>query len=412
MNCELISVGTEMLTGAILNTNVRYLSRELSGLGIRVLRHTTVGDNPKRLDQALRTALTENDLVILTGGLGPTQDDLTRETAAEVLGRKLRQDPELVKFMKSWFAERHLELTENNLRQTMVPEGARVLKNPDGTAPGILFECDDKMVILLPGPPHEMQTVFEGSVRAYLTDKNKLCVDSRYYHMTGIGESKVEDVLYDLVDGQTNPTLATYAKPGEVLVRLTASGMNAHHNTQLLDRYENIIKQRLEDHIFSYSQQTLLETVAAYMIDHHFTVSCAESCTAGMICSELASVPGISESLLLGVVSYSNEAKMNVLHVKKETLEKYGAVSEQTAAEMCENVRKLAGSDIGVSTTGIAGPDGGTPEKPVGLVYTGICVGGKTIIKENRFFGDRETVRRKAVNMILQMIRAELFKQY
>lgn len=413
MNCELISVGTEILTGAILNTNARWLSEELSGMGINVRRQTSVGDNPEHLEESLRAALSSADLVILTGGLGPTQDDLTKETTAKVFNRALQLHPEIEKELRAWFSARGYEMTENNLSQAMFPEGCTILPNPNGTAPGMLIEsmdrwgCD-KAVFLLPGPPGEMKAMFDAQVRPLLASRSGQSVISHYYQLTGIGESAAEDALMDLVDGQTNPTIATYAKPDQVLVRVTASADTDAGAERMLTEYDKIIHERLSDFIFTESRETLLETVGKDLIAGGLNFSAAESCTGGLVCAELAQIPGISASLKAGLVTYSNEMKEKLLGVSHETLERFGAVSPETAREMCENVRRITGTDIGVSVTGIAGPDGATADKPVGLVYTGICSGNGTKIVKNQFFGSRTAVQQRTVNKILQMVREEL----
>lgn len=403
--CEIISVGTELLTGAILNTNSRFLAEKLSSLGFSVHRQTAVGDNAERLKKAFSQALEDNDLVIVTGGLGPTQDDLTKETAAAYFGRELILVPELETHLRDWFKRRGLQMTPNNLRQAYIPEGARILHNSDGSAPGVLLEENGKIVILLPGPPHEMRTVFNEQVLPVLDQYCSACVTSRYYGLTGIGESKVEDTLMDLIDAQSNPTLATYAKPDEVLLRVTASGTDIPENEKLLDEKEAVILERLGGAVFTHSKQSLSETIAGFLIKNDCTIAAAESCTGGLISSELTQVAGISTCFMLGVVSYSNQAKKNVLGVQDETLERYGAVSAQTCTEMCEGVRRLAGTDIGVATTGIAGPGGGSVEKPVGLVYTGVATKNGTVIRENHFTGSRTHIQKRAANAVYQMIR-------
>lgn len=405
MNCELVSVGTELLTGDTLNTNVMFLSKELSINGFSVLYHTTVGDNPARLTEVVARALTRSDLIITTGGLGPTQDDLTKETIAEIFGMPLKKHPEIVKKLEAYFAQRNIVMTENNLRQAYVPEGAVLLPNPRGTAPGIVLKKDGKTVIMLPGPPHEMIGMYEESVEPILQALKNQLVISRYYNISDMGESMVEDTIMDIIDRQDNPTIATYAKVGEVLIRLTANGSDRDAINALLDRYEKIIVERFGDHIFTHSQDSLDVTVGKMLMKRGLTVAFAESCTGGLVSAKLAEIPGISAALKMGLVTYSNEAKMQLLHVKPETLEKYGAVSEQTAREMCENLREISGCDITAGVTGIAGPGGGTPEKPVGLVYIGVCAGGKTRVERCVFGGSRKIVQARSANKVFHLIR-------
>ena len=405
MKCELISVGTELLVGDTLNTNVQFLSRELSLLGIPVYFHTTVGDNPQRLEEAVKIAFNRSDLIITTGGLGPTQDDLTKEVIAGLFNRKLVQDEKTKEDLLQYFANREFTMTPNNLKQTFIPENAEILFNPCGTAPGILLKEQGRMIILLPGPPREMTRVFEEAVLPHLKQDHHQLVISRYYNLSDIGESAAEDRLLDLIDTQVNPTIATYAKMGEVLVRITANGNDENEINALLDRYEAIMLSRFEDHIFSFSKASLQETVGKLLLEKNISLATAESCTGGLIASQLTEYPGISRVFGTGLVTYSNEAKINLLQVKKATLDTYGAVSDETAREMCENLQAISHSRLTVSVTGIAGPDGGSDEKPVGLVYIGICFDGQCEIYRYHFNGDRKVVQQKTANKVFHLIR-------
>ncbi|KNZ41664.1 competence/damage-inducible protein A [Acetobacterium bakii] len=408
MKCEIISVGTELLVGDTLNTNAQYLSRELSLLGIRVLYHTTVGDNPKRLEDVMKIALGRSDLIITTGGLGPTQDDLTKEVIANLFGKKLVQDEKVKEDLLQYFVNREFVMTDNNLKQTFVPEDAVVLTNPKGTAPGVMIREQGKTVILLPGPPREMTGMFEGSVLKLLNKEKNQLVVSRYYNISDIGESAAEDRLLDLIDVQDNPTIATYAKMGEVLIRITANGKDEKEISTLLDEYETIMIQRFGENIFAFSKDSLAEAVGKLLIEKNVTIATAESCTGGLIASQLTEQPGISKVFGLGIVSYSNEAKQTVLNVSRETLETFGAVSEETAREMCDNLRNISNADVSVAVTGIAGPDGGSAEKPVGLVYIGLNVKGNTEITECHFKGDRKIVQQKTANKVFHLIRKSI----
>ncbi|WP_303867430.1 competence/damage-inducible protein A [Acetobacterium wieringae] len=405
MKCELISVGTELLVGDTLNTNVQFLSRELSQLGIRVLYHTTVGDNPQRLEEAVRIAFERSDLIITTGGLGPTQDDLTKEVIAEIFGKKLVQDQKTKDDLMQYFANREFTMTPNNLKQTFIPEGAEILFNPCGTAPGILLREQGRIIIMLPGPPREMTRMFEEAVLPVLQQDHNQLVISRYYNLSDIGESAAEDRLLDLIDTQVNPTIATYAKMGEVLVRITANGNDENEINALLDHYEGIMLSRFEDHIFTFSKASLQETVAKLLLDNTITLATAESCTGGLIAAQLTEHPGISRIFGTGLVTYSNEAKMKLLNVSKDTLDTYGAVSAETASEMCKNLSTLSGARLNVSVTGIAGPDGGSDEKPVGLVYIGICFDDQTEVYRYHFNGERKVVQQKTANKVFHLIR-------
>ncbi|WP_373485563.1 competence/damage-inducible protein A [Acetobacterium malicum] len=405
MKCELISVGTELLVGDTLNTNVQFLSRELSLLGIPVYFHTTVGDNPKRLEEAVRIAFNRSDLIITTGGLGPTQDDLTKEVIAELFKKKLIQDEKTKEDLLQYFVNREFTMTPNNLKQTFIPESAEILFNPCGTAPGILLKEQGRMIIMLPGPPREMTRVFEEAVLPILKHDNNQLVISRYYNLSDIGESAAEDRLLDLIDTQVNPTIATYAKMGEVLIRITANGNDENEMNALLDHYEEIMLSRFEDNIFSFSKDSLQITVCKLLLEKNITLATAESCTGGLIASQVTEYPGISKIFGTGLVTYSNEAKINLLGINKETLDTYGAVSNETAIEMCENLQKISQAMLCVSVTGIAGPDGGSAEKPVGLVYIGVCFDGKTDVYHYHFNGDRKVVQQKTANKVFHLIR-------
>ena len=405
MKCEIICVGTEILVGDTLNTNVNYLSKELSHLGLSVCYHTTVGDNPKRLEEAVKIAFERSDLIITTGGLGPTQDDLTKEVIAELFNRELIQDEKIKEELLQYFTNREFSFTPNNLKQTFVPENAEVLANPCGTAPGILMREQGRVIIMLPGPPREMTRVFDEDVVPLITQKSKQLVISRYYNLSDIGESAAEDRLLDLIDTQTNPTIATYAKMGEVLVRITANGDDEKALNTLLDQYEAIMLERFEENIFTFSKESLRETVCKLLIEKNISIATAESCTGGLIASQLTEQAGISKVFGTGIISYSNQTKMKLLNVRKETLDKFGAVSEETAREMCENLQKIADVELAVAVTGIAGPEGGSAEKPVGLVYIGICYKGKTQISKCHFNGERKMVQIKTANKVFHLIR-------
>ncbi len=408
MKCELISVGTELLVGDTLNTNVQYLSRELSQLGIRVHFHTTVGDNPKRLEDAVKIAFERSDLIITTGGLGPTQDDLTKEVIAGIYNKKLIQDEKSKEDLIQYFVNREFTMTPNNLKQTFIPETAEVLYNPCGTAPGILLREQGRIIIMLPGPPKEMTRLYEEAVLPILRKDQNQLVLSRYYNLSDIGESTAEDRLLDLIDNQTNPTIATYAKMGEVLIRITANGDNEAKMNALLDHHEKIMLERFKDNIFAFSKASLQETVCQLLIDKNISIATAESCTGGLIASQLTEYPGISKVFSTGLVTYSNDAKINLLKVNRETLETYGAVSEETAQEMCVNLSEISKSRLNVSVTGVAGPDGGNDKKPVGLVFIGICYDGKKEVFKYQFTGDRKTVQQKTANKVFHLIRKSI----
>ena len=419
MRVELISVGTELLLGDIVNTNTAYLSKELAALGISVYRQTTIGDNSERLLQTLDAAFSENDTVIITGGLGPTDDDITKECAAEYFGREFYfHEYSWVKILERLTRSGRNIITENNKKQAMIPEGAIVLENYCGTAPGIIIEENNKRIILLPGPPREMRDMFEKSVKPYLEKFSSKQFISKYVRFYGIGESLLETKIKDIMDNQTNPTLALYAKTGEVLLRITVSGNDRAECEDLIRKQLDEIEKRVGEYIYLVgdedisSTQTEMNTVVAnLLIENKFTISIAESLTGGKISSMLVEKSGISEALLEGVVCYSNKSKIDTLGVREETLEKFGAVSEEVAKEMVLGVAKRLGADFAVATTGIAGPNSDGSGKPVGLVYIGIYAQGDISVKECLFTGDRELIRYRTSVEALEEVRRNILKK-
>lgn len=419
MRVELVSVGTELLLGDIVNTNTAYLSKELAALGFGVFRQTTVGDNRERLIKTLESAFLENDTVIITGGLGPTDDDITKECAAEYFGREFYfHEYSWVKILERLTRSGRNIITENNKKQAMIPEGAIVLENYCGTAPGIIIEENNKRIILLPGPPREMHDMFEKSVKPYLEKFSSKQFISKYVRFYGIGESLLETKIKDIMDNQTNPTLALYAKTGEVLLRITVSGDDKAECEDLIRKQLDEIEKRVGEYIYLVgdedisSTQTEMNTVVAnLLIENKFTISIAESLTGGKISSMLVEKSGISEALLEGVVCYSNKSKINTLGVREETLEKFGAVSEEVAKEMVLGVAKRLGADFAVATTGIAGPNSDGSGKPVGLVYIGIYAQGDISVKECLFTGDRELIRYRTSVEALEEVRRNILKK-
>lgn len=410
MRCELLSVGTEILLGDIVNTNAQFLAKELASMGIDIYYQSVVGDNKERMLQAFKEGLSRSDMIITTGGLGPTKDDMTKELACEYFGYKCELHEESLESIKEYFRRMGREFVESNEKQAYFPKEAIILKNNAGTAPGAIIKKDDKTIIVLPGPPSEMKRMFNESVRPYLEKLTGYTIVSEVVRIHGVGESKVEELVQDLIDNGKNPTVAPYAKEGEVTLRLTAKAKTKEEGEKLIDPVLTEIKNRLGDSIYNIGEEGLNLTVAKLLVDKKLTIGTSESCTGGLLGAGLIDYPGISSSFLEGAITYSNEAKIKTLGVKKETLEKFGAVSEETAREMAEGIRKRCGADIGVSTTGIAGPDGGTDDKPVGLVYIGLSIGDKTIVTRNVFNGDRNSVRRRACLKAFDMIRLEINK--
>lgn len=368
MNCELISVGTEILLGDILNTNVQYLSKALASIGIGVTHHTTVGDNGARLLSSLDIAFKRCDTVILTGGLGPTPDDLTKETCAEYFGKELYLDVSIAQKIESYFRLKNLVMPESNKKQALVPKDSIILENHNGTAPGFIMENEGKTIIILPGPPKEMIPMYHESVEPYLKKFTNEVILSKNIRTFGIGESAMSEKVADLLEG-SNPTVAPYAKSGEALLRVTAKANSEEEAEKLMAPVITEIKNRLSDYIYGIDVPSIEEAVAKLLIEKKETVAFAESCTGGLCAKRLTDISGASEIFHCGVVSYSNNIKHKVLGVKEETLDKYTAVSEETAKEMAEGVRKLADATFGVSITGYAGPGDSTE---VGTIYIGI----------------------------------------
>jgi len=371
MRTAVIAVGTEILMGQIVNTNAVYISQELNALGHDVMYHYTVGDNPQRLSEIIEFAFKDCDLIITTGGLGPTQDDLTKETACEVLHDKLVLHEPSLEHVKKVFGDMHREMTDNNIKQAYLPSRAVILDNPGGTAPGFALEYEGKHIICLPGPPREMKSMFTEKALPYLKSRSESAIFYRLIRTYGIGESDLETELLDLIDVQTDPTIATYAKEGESYVRVASKRNSEEEAKQAVEEMIGRIRERIGKYIYSTNGEDLPVVAGNKLIENNITLSCAESCTGGLFADTLIDIPGISAVFDRGLVTYSNRAKMDELGVSAATLGKYGAVSRETAIEMAEGLQKKTGSDICISVTGIAGPDGGTEEKPVGLVY--IC---------------------------------------
>ncbi len=413
MNVELVCVGTELLLGSIVNTNAAYLAEKCAGLGLSCYFQTVVGDNGERLAGVLRTAMERSDIVIMCGGLGPTEDDLTKETAAALCGRPLRLHEPSKKAIEKFFAHRGTEPTDNNWKQAMLPEGCTVLENRNGTAPGIILETEKARLILLPGPPGELQPMFQESVAPYLAALTSQVISSQTVKICGVGESKAETMVKDMIGSQTNPTIATYAKTGEVHIRVTANAEDRKTAAKLIKPVVKELKSRFGNHIYTTEEDVTLEkSVADLLLANGLTVTFAESCTGGLLSARLVNVPGISEVYKSSVVTYSNKAKRRLLGVKKSTLQKYGAVSEKAAEEMAKGAAAMYKADVAVAVTGIAGPDGGTEEKPVGLVCIACNVKGKSAVKECRFSGNRGQVREAAVSAALALMRRCILEYY
>ncbi|NFM30206.1 competence/damage-inducible protein A [Clostridium botulinum] len=408
MKAEILCVGTELLLGDIVNTNAQYISKELANIGIEVYHHSVIGDNENRLLKELERAFNYCDLVITTGGLGPTKDDLTKESVAKFFQEDLVLHEKSLKQIEKRLSCFNKSMTESNRKQAYFPKNCEILENPNGTAPGFIIEKDNKIAIILPGPPYEMQPMFENKVIPYLEKLTNSTIKSKVLRITGIGESDVADLISDILESQTNPTVAPYAKQGETTLRITAKANSEEKTLSLIVPIEKKIRQILGDNIYGSGETLLEEVVANILVKRNLTIATAESCTGGLLAGKLINFPGISSVFLEGAITYSNESKINRLNVKKETLEKYTAVSKEVALEMAEGIAKSAGTNIGISTTGVAGPGGGTYDKPIGLIYIGLYINGKTFVEELNYSGNRQFIRNITVTRALDFLRRNL----
>ena len=413
MVVELVSVGTELLLGNIVNTNTQYLAEKCALLGLSMYHQVTVGDNRERLSKVIQVALERSDVVILTGGLGPTEDDLTKEVCAEVMGFALEEDAHTKERIVQYFKNSiYKEIPDNNWKQALVPHGAIVLDNNNGTAPGLIMEKDGKTAVLLPGPPNELKPLFQEAVVPYLQKLQPDIIRSQMIKICGQGESQVENKILDLIDGQSNPTIATYAKTAEVHLRITAKASGEEEARELLKPVVKEIKSRFGNDIYTTKEEETLEMVVVRLLKkYELTVTTAESCTGGLISGRLVNVSGASEVFREGFVTYSNKAKRKLLNVNKSTLKKYGAVSKQTAKEMAIGGVFATDADVCIAVTGIAGPNS-EGEKPVGLVYIACYLKDKVKVEEYHFKGNREKIREQSVVKALDLLRRSILANY
>lgn len=410
MRAEIVSIGTELLLGQIVDTNAAYIAEKLADLGIDLYYQVTVGDNQERLHQILKRSLERSDIVITTGGLGPTDDDLTREAVAEVMGVDLIKDEELEEQIRGFFAELGREMTVNNLSQAYLPAGAEPIINSRGTAPGIIIEHRGKTVISMPGVPPEMKQMMNKEVIPYLHDKagNKELIKSKVLKVCGYGESALETEIKDILDSQTNPTIALLSGKAEVHLRLTVKADNQKTADNLINQVEAKLRARLDNDIFGIDDETMEKVVGDRLKEESLTLAVAESCTGGLIGHRITNVSGSSDYFKQGAVVYSNQAKKELIDVKEETLSEYGAVSRETACEMAEGVKELAATDLGIAVTGIAGPTGGSEEKPVGLVYMGLADDKQVRGFKFKFHGSRKQIKYLTSQYTLDKLRRYL----
>lgn len=404
---EIISVGTEVLMGNIVNTNAQYLAEKCAGLGLVNYYQIVVGDNAERLEECIRTAAFRSDIVLLCGGLGPTEDDLTKETAARIAGKSMYLHEESKRSCEEYFKKKGLEYTENNIKQAMIPEGAVILPNNNGTAPGVIIPWEGKHIVLLPGPPVELKPMFEDYVVPYIKELMPGVMVSQVVKIVSVGESQLETQIKDLIDAQTNPTIATYAKRAEVHVRVTASADTEAEAKKLIKPVVKELKVRFGNNIYTTDESVTLEQALVDLLEaSHLRISTVESCTGGMVAARIINVAGVSEVFKAGFITYSNKAKRKLAGVKKSTLEKYTAVSPETAAEMCKVPEIGPKADVILSVTGYAGPSQGEDDDtPVGLVYIGCNVCGEVKVKEYHFNGNRQKVRESATTEALVLAR-------
>lgn len=403
--CELISVGTEILLGDILNTDAQFLSIELAKLGISVIHQSTVGDNRERLLTQLKEAADRSDIIILSGGLGPTPDDLTKEVCCEFFGKKMFLHEPTVEKIKTYFSTKGMKMAQNNLKQAMLPKDCVIFPNDNGTAPGMAIEKDGVHILVLPGPPRELKPMFRNCAVPYLMQFSDRIIVSHNIRTFGIGESLMAERVNDLFDAE-NPTVAPYAKDGEALLRVTAMARTKEEAENLCEPVINEIKSRLDGFVYGVDYTCIEEAVIEKLKEKHMKVATAESCTGGLIAKRITDVPGASEVFDCGIISYANEIKHRVLGVSEDDLNKYGAVSEPVARQMAQGALKVSGADIAVSVTGIAGPDSDSTNKPVGLVYIGLADRDNVWVRELRTSRkDRSYNRYVSASNALNMIR-------
>lgn len=405
MIAEILSVGTELLMGQIANTDAQFISRRLGELGVTIYRHSTVGDNPARVREALQEALSRSDMVITTGGLGPTEDDLTKEMVAEYFGLEMELHQPSLDALKAFMERFGKKMTPNNLKQAYFPRGCTVMPNACGTAPGCIVEQGGKTVAVLPGPPMELMDMFDRQLAPYLQARSGQVIRSRFLKIFGLGESNVETLLSDLFHSG-NPTLALYCGPGEVTARITARAAAPEEAEAMMQPvYEEILRRVGEACYGEGVNRTPADAVLELLKNRGETVTFAESCTGGLLCGAFVDCAGASDCLKESFVTYANEAKEQMLGVKSETLARCGAVSSECAREMALGAARAAGADWAVSVTGIAGPGGGTAEKPVGTVWIGVAHGGAAQAREYHFRGQRQWIRKLSVVNALNQLR-------
>lgn len=408
MKAEIISVGDELILGDTLNTNTHYLTKHLTEIGIDVMFHTSVKDDFKSIYDIIKIALNRVELLIFTGGLGPTNDDMTKEIVSKTLGLNLELNTNLEDDLNNYFSKSNSIMTSNNLKQAYIPEKSRYLPNEIGTAPGIYIHWNNKIIILLPGPPEEMRFMFDKYVIPLI--KRDYIIKSKTIKVIDMGEAQVENTIKDIIKSEKDLNIATYVSNGVVDIRLVAKGNNVGKINEDLNRAVKKIKDKLSEHIYSYDNESIEEVVYKILKEKNMKIAFCESCTGGLISSSFTKIPGVSDVFDRGIVTYSLQSKIEELNCKKETLKKYGAVSEQIASEMVKGLIDKTGVDIALSTTGLAGPANGKEEKSIGLVYIGIATKENLKIIKSNFTGNRVSIQNKATLKAFSELRKFLLK--
>ena len=404
---QVICIGNEIMLGHIANTNAQFISSKLSGIGIKTSKHLDIPDDSNVIIASIRKSLAESEIVILSGGLGPTVDDLTLECIAKALNKKLNFHKKTAGRIKAHFKRRKIKMPANNMRQALVPEGGMPIENNIGTAPGLIIPVNSRVLMAFPGVPFELYPMLEKTALPYLKKKFPLCriIKSRVIKITGLSESKVDEMIEDLLRITGNIQMGIYPHPEEIHVKITVTEKNEKSADKIISKIEKQIKSRLKDYIFGYDNEKFEEVIGRMLRESQKTLAIAESCTGGLLANRITDVPGNSAYFKLGLVTYSNESKNKLLGIPLETIKKYGAVSKEIASLMAKNVRALAKTDYGIGISGIAGPGGATPKKPIGMVYIALADKSKIICKEFRFAGTRNLIKYKSTQSALNMLR-------
>ena len=406
LTADIIAIGSELLTPHRTDTNSLWLTERLNSIGIEVMQKTIVGDDEQRLEHAIRDSLRRSDLIISTGGLGPTEDDVTRKVFARVLGRQLTLDYDVLETIRERFASRGYQMAPNNERQALVPAGATVLPNPNGSAPGLTISHESKFIVLLPGPPREMRPMFEDQIMGELENRSRgTRIARRTLKVTGLGESALDELIAPIYGQYSNPQTTILFTNCEIEVHLTATADNLSIAERLLNELSEKLKEKVGDYIYSTAGESIEEVVGRGLAEKGHTIATAESCTGGLIAERITEVPGASRYFLGGVVSYTEDVKTKLLGVPQEMIERRGVVSGEVAEAMARGIKESTGATIGLSVTGIAGPGGGTVAVPVGSVYIGLSDDLVTSNRRLMLMGDRQLIRWRASQAALDMIR-------